>query len=460
MKLSLILEAKLNRPWLEKQLGEDNPAVDKIVACDPTDGSYYAWLYKLVKSKRSDEFLTHELRANLDEWERGKQALKNIGISADLLGKDLDYFHSSIDRLRAHRALKASAQRGSGVTYMSKEYPGAEVLIDDGTFKLFKVEGTSPEAIDSLEKLGIGTEWCTRNGGVAGRAKFHLSKSPQHVLYQNGKPLYQFGKGDFKNVSDLECKPTDEVCILLANAGPKFDLSACLLPVGQPNNNGLNEDFLYRSARLTKRRWLEAEPYILKVIKVAIDYARNVIGERWPQLELAILAAPKDDVAVWARKYADEVIGDRWLEAEPYIMQDTFMAYLYAKNVIGHRWLEAEPYLVKDFTKAIDYCKLFMAGDRWPELEQNIMAEYESVSKHFSPETIKSGYLRALPSLRKVSSYADDVIRPWLNQQLTKVDERQHGESYLEWLRRCGPELITDTLLLFCNDLDRQNPSK
>jgi len=460
MKLSLILEAKLNRPWLEKQLGEDNPAVDKIIACDPTDGSYYAWLYQLVKSKRSDEFLTHELRANLDEWERGKQVLRNIGISADLLGKDLDYFNSSIDRLRAHRALKASAQRGSGVTYMSKEYLGAEVLIDDGTYKLFKVEGTSPEAIDSLERLGIGTNWCTRTGGVAGQAKFYLSKSPQHVLYQNGKPLYQFGKGDFKNVSDLECKPTDEVCILLANAGPKFDLSACLLPISAPDHRGLNEAFLYRSARLTKRRWLEAEPYILKVIKVAINYARDVIGERWPQLELAILAAPKDAIATWAYVYAEEVIGDRWLEAEPYIMQDTFWALNYVENMIGHRWLEAEPYLVKDSTKATDYCKLFMAGDRWPELEKNIMAEYESVSKQYSKGNFTMEWLSKLPAMRKVSSYADDVIRPWLNQQLTKVDERQHGESYLEWLRRCGPELITDTLLLFCNDLDRQNPSK
>jgi len=328
MKLSLILEAKLNRPWLEKQLGKDNPSVDKIVASDPTNGSYYAWLCKLVQSIGSDDFLTPQLYNDLDEWDRNKQTLKNLNINADLTGKDLEYFNANLEKLREHKALKASSKRGSGVTYMSKEYPGAEVILDDGTYKLFKIEGTSPEAIDSLERLGIGTEWCTRKGGIASQAERYLSDATQHVLYKNSKPLYQFGGKDFKDVHDLHAAPTKEEVKML------WKVVKDATPIVY---------HLYHKALKEKRRCPELESYIIKEPEVAYRYAYYVMkGERWPDAEQYIMQDPEAAVL-----YTMHVIKGPWPELEPIIMRDPARAYWYAYYILKRRWPEAEPYISK-----------------------------------------------------------------------------------------------------------------
>jgi len=68
MRLSLILEAKLNTQWLEKRFGVGNPSVSKIELCDPTGGWYYEWLTLLVKSIGNDEFLNEELNNNIAFW--------------------------------------------------------------------------------------------------------------------------------------------------------------------------------------------------------------------------------------------------------------------------------------------------------------------------------------------------------------------------------------------------------
>ena len=49
-----------------------------------------------------------------------------------------------------------------------------------------------------------------------------------------------------------------------------------------------------------------------------------------------------------AYEYARNVIKDRWPEVEPYIMKNPEAAYMYAREVIEDRWPEAEPYIMKD----------------------------------------------------------------------------------------------------------------
>jgi hypothetical protein len=55
MKLSIILEARLNKLWLDKQLGKGNPIIDRIIAVDPTGGEYYLWLCAIAKDRLAQQ---------------------------------------------------------------------------------------------------------------------------------------------------------------------------------------------------------------------------------------------------------------------------------------------------------------------------------------------------------------------------------------------------------------------
>ena len=57
--------------------------------------------------------------------------------------------------------------------------------------------------------------------------------------------------------------------------------------------------------------------------------------------------------------YALDEIKGRWLEAEPYIMKDTFYALCYSGNVMRERWPDAEPIIMTDSTWWEYYCRNF-----------------------------------------------------------------------------------------------------
>ena len=59
-------------------------------------------------------------------------------------------------------------------------------------------------------------------------------------------------------------------------------------------------------------------------------------------LEPTIMKSPQ-----YAYLYAI-INGRRWLKAEPYIMKDSFWAYKYASEVIKNRWKDAESYIRTD----------------------------------------------------------------------------------------------------------------
>ena len=66
-----------------------------------------------------------------------------------------------------------------------------------------------------------------------------------------------------------------------------------------------------------------------------------------------------------AYEYAKYVIGGRWPEGEKTIAKDPFWAYEYAKEIIGGRWLEAEETIAKSEYKN-QYLKAFPdAIDDW-----------------------------------------------------------------------------------------------
>ena len=79
----------------------------------------------------------------------------------------------------------------------------------------------------------------------------------------------------------------------------------------------------------------------------------------------------KKQYAPDAARFAADTLKRRWLSAEPMIMRDPMAAYTYAYRILKQRWPEAEPYILKDLNSAILYAYLTVK-DRWPELEERL----------------------------------------------------------------------------------------
>ena len=116
----------------------------------------------------------------------------------------------------------------------------------------------------------------------------------------------------------------------------------------------------------------------------AYEYAKNIIGGRWPDGENAIKTS-----SYYALKYAKFILkrdkswtykSGRWPEAEPYIMKDGYEAYEYASDILAMeptweypkgRWPEAEPYIMQSSSGAHMYAA-YILKRRWPEAEPYI----------------------------------------------------------------------------------------
>lgn len=94
---------------------------------------------------------------------------------------------------------------------------------------------------------------------------------------------------------------------------------------------------------ISKERWLEAEPYILKDSRQILFYTVKLMQGRWPEGEAALLSNQNElDSKYVLYLYAKDVIKGRWPEAEPFIMLDYEAIYYYAEYVIRGRWPEGE----------------------------------------------------------------------------------------------------------------------
>jgi len=404
MRLSLILEAKLNRPWLEKQLGKDNPAVQKIVSTDPTEGSYYQWLASLYKKRGSDDFLTQELRTDIDEWDRNKQALKNLEISSDLNGKDLAYLVDNLESLRYDRALRASTGLGSGIYHLSKDYPGAKVLLNDGQYILFEIAGKDAASVDSLERLGIGTSWCTRKGSnISGAANRYLNSRTQYVLYRDRKPLYQFDNKDFMNASNEIVIPEREAASKIIDAmgyacnealmvaqiayGDPKSINMILTHVTQDMVNKYKRG-VYRFDGVTGFRRIPAlEAFIKSDMQEYILYATHIVKRRVPEIEEWFISNRNIQVPLQSY-FTDHLTSyllscckfEEWPEGEE-LLKENMAAYIRyfvqrrtQRNVLIERSPELEKWMLEDgnLNLILKYLWDLKVGE-WPEGEKRLL---------------------------------------------------------------------------------------
>ena len=85
---------------------------------------------------------------------------------------------------------------------------------------------------------------------------------------------------------------------------------------------------------------LQTEPHEKFWYSCAVQYATNKLKRRWPEAEPYII---RD--SFYAVTYAFELIGGRWPEAEPNIIEQQVNVIYYIRNAIKGRWLEAEPFI-------------------------------------------------------------------------------------------------------------------
>jgi len=90
----------------------------------------------------------------------------------------------------------------------------------------------------------------------------------------------------------------------------------------------------------------------------------------------------KKEYAPDAARFAADKLKRRWLSAEPMIMRDPEAAYTYAYRILKQRWPEAEPYLLRDIDSAILYAYL-VVKDRWPELEERLSGNLYKHKKNY-----------------------------------------------------------------------------
>ena len=141
-------------------------------------------------------------------------------------------------------------------------------------------------------------------------------------------------------------------------------------------------------------RWPEAEFVIMRRPERAYEYARDVIKGRWLEAEPVIMKSP-----IWAFYYAKDVIKGRWPEAEPYIMKNPEWAYWYARKIIRRRWAKAEPRIMKNPEWAYSYARDVFKG-RWPEAEPVIMRDPREAMR-YARDVIKGRWLEAEPVIRQ-----------------------------------------------------------
>ena len=228
-----------------------------------------------------------------------------------------------------------------------------------------------PETEEASCELGRGTKWCTaaeKNNMFSEYSQY----APLYIWRDKSGEKYQFHFGgssyDGPQFMDARDRPIDEKTMehfkvqhpVISKLFNRYE--AELLSARNP----------YRLADYAKTviggRWPEAEPVIMKDPDACVYYAGDVINGRWPEAEPVIMKDPA--IAV---KYAYSVIRGRWPEAEPVIMKDADAASTYSMMTAG-RWPEAEPVIMKDPDAALTYAERVLRR-RWPEAEPVISTD-------------------------------------------------------------------------------------
>lgn len=322
------------------QATDARAVLNQLMKADPTPQSKFIhWIanqYAKGTFKIKD---INDVKHDLAEFERVKSKLDVKNVDEFTTVKHLEqavapYNHEDVEG-------------GSGKNdNREKMFAEADVIFKSDEFTL-----VSPRTEAACKYFGRGTNWDINKEGGDFRSAHETS--PIYILTAKTGEKYMMSFA----APDKNKGPDDK------DFGPMLKDSQGRDVTFSELKDHFRNIVNILSEKTTFKAWTNAADS-----NVAIWYAENVMGGRWPEGEKTIMNDSKNAV-----DYAVNVIRGRWTEAEPAIMRDPNAAIEYCMQILDERWPAAEPTIMKRSDTALEYAKQVIKG-RWPEAEQIIKA--------------------------------------------------------------------------------------
>lgn len=263
-----------------------------------------------------------------------------------------------------------------------------ELLFNESNLKIVKISGDNGDndavgAAAVLSNYARGTKWCVTDVNIG---KNYLEKGPiYYIEYSGSKFLCHPNTNQLMDDKDGSVSLYDYDNVL-----PKYEMLSELIPDIEFAYKGTNLEVIkkipfrsYSLAMKEGKRFIEAEPYILKSLNFRYLYAKNLLKARWVECEKELIndilkdATPTylspflSNSVFFAIRYAVDVIGSRWSMLEQALLSLN-SKLLPSDNIMTHimryiegfrfRWTEAESAMI-DSLNSINY-----KGDEFKEL--------------------------------------------------------------------------------------------
>jgi len=363
----------LSRTFRERMAGEN---LDKVAKLDPNIGAY-----KNIHALANDlyEFedgLGKEWDMAKKDWVKRKEAEEKTEVKADFellpgtewIDQNEDYAVMKITSIPSLMKLAEGVAWCTGREAHARSYlttPGR----GHGPQYIIWVKPTCKDPVFPTSILGYDGSWPPNSEVVSGWRRM-IQHSPDLV--------------EFKNVADAQVKPPPELDDLIApNPDVDPDRAVGYAQLMKKRWKEA-EPAIMRSplaavryaSEVIKNRWPKAEGNIAQHPQAAADYAKKVIQGRWAPAEKYIMLEPEAIVDyLQGISIGREV--ERWPEAEPYLAKDTKQAVEYSR-LIGDRVPNkaVEAAIAKDPEQAIEYMSAHMnkgfSGVGWTAAEEAI----------------------------------------------------------------------------------------
>lgn len=297
--------------------------------------------------------------------------------------------NKDINQYKSYEELRTAIEPYQNVNSSAKQHdlrnmPGVEIVDVDHPYMTVVVDD-----VDSLQKLGEGTKWCTREGYGGESAQGYIDRFGElFIVLQNGRPVMQYTP-DYSQIKDInnrsiEYNPNGQDIASIRDKKMLSLISLPPLPKVSDNQDDLivNYNSISRAigyfesdlGQMAKDTRKDISEYIDKLGRLALmdkdlailylKYVRK--GTRWPEAEDKYYQDPS-----FAYSYSIHT-GKRFERGEPAILTRPIYIISYIKYIIRKPWPEGEQILAKDPEYAVEYARLFYLPNRWPLGEKSI----------------------------------------------------------------------------------------
>jgi hypothetical protein len=302
---------------LKKHFEEDpdfRPVILKLAEFDPTPNKkYLAWLVKHWCGKwNPDDTELQCVSRCLSIHHRGAKYFSPLswtGLILEEAGYQADVFRFTPQTLLQMQGKIAEIIQTDEENKQIRKgnlvaTAGAEVAYQDESWTLVRIRTN-----DALKRLGQGTSWCVRDGNMGGY------RFPFDFL------LSREGKKYLANASQVRDR---------WNRIPPPEIVAeinLVRKLGSDSGDNVNDEFkrlaasIRQAIRTLKKLNPEEEERLLRYPGIAVEYAIQVLGGRWPKFEQKVRVS--DLSASQAVEYAVRCRQERWTRFENKIKRST-----------------------------------------------------------------------------------------------------------------------------------------